>query len=871
MSVSSQQINTYLQDDNFIDGIPKSPAGLVRYAMALASSTLAKRFKKPSKETPIIIANKNIIPIDKIHYLWTALMVFGTRTPNLKFGNESITISGDNVLFDPAKELGFQTLFSENSLYETVFKHHITEDMLKISPFARAFDCIPLDKHLFFKEQNTYVKRLLDKNRVEASRQVATIGQEESRIEKKQKEVEKTDPKELISKILNTPLLFPTKPSERVKFAMAFANFLLVSATKPPSEASKLQIDANKMPRGFARYLWTALMVFGESLPKMSFNHKAIDIQGCSHLHAEFRFYEEKELGGLWTTFSSNSLYETVFKHHLTKGMLKLTLNPELFADISNKGYRTVAQQIEAKEKKIPEELKKAEAKKLHIEELFNPSLFPAEPTARVKFAMALANFILIDIEPPSEKSPIVLKGTHENPEFCKYFWTAMMVFGKTHPYYSFDHKSILILREFSEEKELGGFWSTFSKNSLHETLFKDNITKDMLILTDNPEFFVGISRLKYKTVGEQIKAKKQEDIKEKEAIRKSEEFDKETTAIFQEERRIREQEKARMLEVCRKNEELEVARKWEAIRKQEEARKQELAWQKELALRKEHAFRHEQTSRQEQILRQEQALRQEEIRKKEESNNLEETRRLQEAKRLEEIKVIEETFENFLNSTNTTENDLLGLGLSYYEGKQNLERDYTKARLCFAKASELGSHIALYNLGHMDQYVEKNCLKATRNYQLAAYSGYELAQSQLTNLFHSESLTAQELTALAQMYFQGDHEIIKDRPLAIKLYNKACERHDSSAALFLAQYHQINEENGKDINLAFSYYILAVKYGNPEVFAALERLADDLSPNHQLELSQLYGRFFHDNQRATYWRNKSMEITQPQFDIQFT
>lgn len=686
MSVSSQQIITYLQDDNFIDGIPKTAAGLVRYTMAFASRRLAIGLK-PSKKDPILITVKtNIGPIDKIYYVWTAFMVFGSRTPNLEFGNESIKIEiiGGDIFFDPAKELGFETLFSKNSLYETVFKHHLTADMFKVTKYARAFDCIPLELKLTFNEQKDFVYR-----------------------------------------------------------------------------------------------------------------------------------------------------------------------------------KQTEAHKIETKKKKTPIEAPKVKVREQLIEELSNLSLFPEKPSARVKFAMALANFFLIGSKPPSEKTPIVLRSLND-PEFGKYLWTALMVFGKTHSCYSFDHKSIKIISYFSVEKELGGFWSTFSKNSLHETVFKNYLTKDMLVLTDNPEFFEGISRLKYKTVGEQIEAKKQKDIKEKEDIRKMEEFERD----FQEEQRVKAQEKARMLEERRKNEELEVARKWEEIRKQDDARIQELAWQKELILRTEHAMR------QEQALHLEQTLRQEEIRKQKEISELEEISRIQEAKRLEEIKRMKEreaTFKNILNSTNSTASDLLELGLSYYEGKQ-IDRDFTKARLCFEKASELGSHIALYNLGYMDQYVEKNNLKAARNYQLAAYLGNDLAQSQLTTLLQSKTLTASELTALAKMYFQGDHEIIKDQALAIKLYNKACEGHDSSAALFLAQYYQVNEDGGtKDINSAFSYYILAVKYGNPEAFAALERLAEDLSPNHQLELSQLYGRFFHDNQRATYWRNKSVELSQTQFDIQFT
>ncbi|MBA2650774.1 MAG: hypothetical protein H0U73_00685, partial [Tatlockia sp.] len=368
-----------------------------------------------------------------------------------------------------------------------------------------------------------------------------------------------------IRKLLDSPDLFPQKPSERVKFAMAFANLLLGSSTEAPSEACKLKVEAGHIKR--ARYIWTALMVFGKNLPNMWFDHRALDISGrWPDGYGDYgdKFKAEKELGGYWSTFSSNSLHETVFKHYLTKDMLLLSDNPELFEGISNKLHKSVVGQIKAQEQRIPEELKKREAKKLQIYELLNtPLFFPEEPSARVKFAMAFANFSLGDIECPSEEYPFSLRRFYDKEEFCKYLWTAYLVFGINHPKYPFDHKSIDASFPF-KSKELGGYWSTFSSTSLYETIFKHHLTKDMLVLTENPEFFVGISSQKYKTVGEQIEAKKQV-IKDPlwEETRRMEEARKkiDEARLLQEAKKIEEErgiQEAQRLEKAKKTEERE-------------------------------------------------------------------------------------------------------------------------------------------------------------------------------------------------------------------------------------------------------------------------------------------------------------------------
>lgn len=317
--------------------------------------------------------------------------------------------------------------------------------------------------------------------------------------------------KQQIYRFLSDSSLFPQTTSARVKFAMGVAN-LLLGYFGLPSKTNPLQVDDKGMPADFARYLWTALMVFGKHHPDGAFGHEAIEVRGTSHLSDRLFFEPEEELGRFWSTFSAKSLYETVFKHYLTQEMLVLTENPELFEGVSSRQYKTVDEQITAGKEKIAKELDKEKEKQQHIETLLNnPLLFPKTPSARVRFAMAIANLYLVNKAPPSEEQPIVIEIRNTGTKIVRYLWTAFMVFGKNHPHAPFNHKAIVVHDcTFSEDKELGGFWSTFSKVSLYETEFKHHLHPSMLVLSENPELFEGISNEVYRTIAEQIRAKEE-------------------------------------------------------------------------------------------------------------------------------------------------------------------------------------------------------------------------------------------------------------------------------------------------------------------------------------------------------------------------
>ncbi|CAM4472297.1 MAG: hypothetical protein LEGION0403_FIIPPAGN_01430 [Legionella sp.] len=114
--------------DKFPDyqaGSEKDPVLLekakVDYAMVVATQLLATMDRPPSKDSPIRLRGKNE---EQLKYIWTALVVLGEKTPNMKFGPEAIRVVNEHI-FNPKAQLGWGwSNFSKDSLYEKVFKKH---------------------------------------------------------------------------------------------------------------------------------------------------------------------------------------------------------------------------------------------------------------------------------------------------------------------------------------------------------------------------------------------------------------------------------------------------------------------------------------------------------------------------------------------------------------------------------------------------------------------------------------------------------------------------------------------------------------------------------------------------------------------------
>ena len=96
------------------------------------------------------------------------------------------------------------------------------------------------------------------------------------------------------------------------------------------------------------------------------------------------------------------------------------------------------------------------------------------------------------------------------------------------------------------------------------------------------------------------------------------------------------------------------------------------------------------------------------------------------------------------------------------------------------------------------------------------------------------------------------------------KSNSKAC-----NAMFLLAQSHQLGHDGKKkDLKEAFNCYIKAAKSGHQEALPPLERLGEEMSAEKQLELSQVYGTFFHNKEKADYWRTKATEIEDFKFNM---
>lgn len=129
-----------------------------------------------------------------------------------------------------------------------------------------------------------------------------------------------------------------------------------------------------------------------------------------------------------------------------------------------------------------------------------------------------------------------------------------------------------------------------------------------------------------------------------------------------------------------------------------------------------------------------------------------------------------------------------------------------------------------------------------------------------ITYLNHT-SFKACDYALIAKKYHEGDG-VARNIDLAIRFYEKAAEQGNLSAALVLAQFHQKPEKKGARINTekAFSSHLKAAQLGHHDSLPVLDRLAEHTNAKNQMKLSQLYGSFFHHQEKEAYWRSKATE-----------
>lgn len=90
----------------------------------------------------------------------------------------------------------------------------------------------------------------------------------------------------------------------------------------------------------------------------------------------------------------------------------------------------------------------------------------------------------------------------------------------------------------------------------------------------------------------------------------------------------------------------------------------------------------------------------------------------------------------------------------------------------------------------------------------------------------------------------------------------------ETAVTFFLsAQTHQIAKaRKEKSPEKAFNCYLKAAKLGHKEALPPLERLGEEMSAEQQIKLSHLYEKYFKNQERADYWREKATEVANFQF-----
>lgn len=92
----------------------------VDFAMIVATQLLATMDRPPTKDNPIRLRG---VKEEELKYIWTALVILGEKTPNMKFGSDAIRVVNTHI-FDPKQEMGWRG-FKDGSTYTKVFKNHM--------------------------------------------------------------------------------------------------------------------------------------------------------------------------------------------------------------------------------------------------------------------------------------------------------------------------------------------------------------------------------------------------------------------------------------------------------------------------------------------------------------------------------------------------------------------------------------------------------------------------------------------------------------------------------------------------------------------------------------------------------------------------
>lgn len=159
----SDQPFVQLSIEKFPEGNSPNHSAKVNFAMLMARQLLASSDEIPSKKNPIVLRGRDA---EQLEYLWTALMLIGKNTPEMRFGADAIVVKSH--AFKPKEQLNWKKNFSTNSRYnqsfqfcETIYKENLND----FKTFAKAkfgYDEMKKDLHKEVRKFKDKQKEVLD-------------------------------------------------------------------------------------------------------------------------------------------------------------------------------------------------------------------------------------------------------------------------------------------------------------------------------------------------------------------------------------------------------------------------------------------------------------------------------------------------------------------------------------------------------------------------------------------------------------------------------------------------------------------------------------------------------------------------------------
>lgn len=249
-------------------------------------------------------------------------------------------------------------------------------------------------------------------------------------------------------------------------------------------------------------------------------------------------------------------------------------------------------------------------------------------------------------------------------------------------------------------------------------------------------------------------------------------------------------------------------------------------------------------------------------------------------------------------------------LGKFYSNSLKN--KDFDKACKYFVMAQQLGyseadCYFELAKLYEKNTQIEEHLEVAYKHYTKAAFNHHKLAlqyleenalsgdmkaQFILANIYYQQkkidsaigwslkaaeqkyepainflntvSVSKDHYLFIAKIYEQGTNEIKQNIEKSLFFYSKAYKEGDSSLAFHIGQLYLIIDQStglAIDLNKACEYFIKAIALGCKEAELTLEQLAENLNPDTQLRLGNLYRDPPLNNQiKALHWYHYAIE-----------